>query len=50
MLSFIKHCKDYTKKHRSNTQRLTLNAFFDQHYFPTCTNNKEAITSRLEHI
>ena len=34
MLSFIKHCKDYTKKHRSNTQRLTLNAFFDQHYFP----------------
>ena len=34
MLSFFKHYKEYKRKHSSNVYRLTLNAFFDEHYFP----------------
>ena len=32
MFTFLSHHKDH--KHRSNAYRLTLNLFFDEHYFP----------------
>ena len=34
MFSFIKQYKDHNYQHRSNASRLTLNTFFDDHYFP----------------
>ena len=34
MFTFLNHYKDYKHKHRSNAYRLTLNLFFDEHYFP----------------
>ena len=34
VFTFLNHYKDYKHKHRSNAYRLTLNLFFDDHYFP----------------
>ena len=34
MFTFLSHHKDHKHKHRSNAYRLTLNLFFDEHYFP----------------
>ncbi|WP_276990284.1 tyrosine-type recombinase/integrase, partial [Lentibacter algarum] len=34
MFSFLNHSVNHKYKHRSNVQHLTLNLFFDEHYFP----------------
>lgn len=44
MLSFLKHYRDYKSTHSSNAYRLTLNAFFDEHYFPHAK-----VSKRLSH-
>jgi len=34
VFSFLNHSVNHKYKHRSNVQHLTLNLFFDEHYFP----------------